>query len=58
MGAYAYIVERDNLVGEAAKLKKLYRVALADLKPAALGGGTACREQGKRCATSFRTCSR
>lgn len=37
-GAYAYIVERDNLVGEAAKLKKLYRVALADLKPAALGG--------------------
>ncbi|MDW9499192.1 alkaline phosphatase [Sinorhizobium meliloti] len=37
-GDYAYIVERDNLIGEAAKLKKLYRVALADLKPAALGG--------------------
>ncbi|MDW9595810.1 alkaline phosphatase [Sinorhizobium meliloti] len=37
-GDYAYVVERDNLIGEAAKLKKLYRVALADLKPAALGG--------------------
>ncbi|WEX78596.1 esterase-like activity of phytase family protein [Sinorhizobium numidicum] len=36
-GNYAYILERDNLIGEAAKLKKLYRVALADLKPAALG---------------------
>ncbi|MCF3639461.1 esterase-like activity of phytase family protein [Rhizobium sp. TRM95111] len=37
-GDYAYIVERDNLIGQAAKLKKIYRVALADLKPAALGG--------------------
>ena len=37
-GDYAYIVERDNLLGKAAKLKKIYRVALADLKPAALGG--------------------
>ncbi|AFL51858.1 hypothetical protein ABIE78_002286 [Sinorhizobium fredii] len=37
-GDYAYLIERDNLIGEAAKLKKLYRVALADLKPAALGG--------------------
>lgn len=37
-GGYAYIIERDNLVGEAAKIKKLYRVALSDLKPAALGG--------------------
>ncbi|WP_161952484.1 MULTISPECIES: esterase-like activity of phytase family protein [unclassified Ensifer] len=36
-GDYAYIIERDNLIGQAAKLKKLYRVALADLKPAALG---------------------
>jgi hypothetical protein len=36
-GDYAYIIERDNLVGQAAKLKKLYRVALADLKPAKLG---------------------
>ncbi|MQW73157.1 alkaline phosphatase [Sinorhizobium medicae] len=37
-GDYAYILERDNLIGEAARLKKLYRVALADMKPAALGG--------------------
>ncbi|MDK1489172.1 esterase-like activity of phytase family protein [Sinorhizobium sp. 7-81] len=37
-GSYAYIIERDNLIGEAAGLKKLYRVALADLKPVALGG--------------------
>lgn len=37
-GDYAYIIERDNLIGQAAKLKKLYRVALAELKPAALGG--------------------
>jgi Esterase-like activity of phytase len=37
-GDYAYIIERDNQIGEAAKLKKLYRVALADLKPAKLGG--------------------
>lgn len=36
-GDYAYLIERDNLIGDAAKLKKLYRVALADLKPAALG---------------------
>lgn len=35
---YAYVIERDNLIGQAAKLKKLYRVALADLKPAKLGG--------------------
>ncbi|MBB4185235.1 hypothetical protein GGE07_001864 [Sinorhizobium terangae] len=37
-GDYAYVIERDNQIGQAAKLKKLYRVALADLKPAALGG--------------------
>jgi len=37
-GDYAYIIERDNLIGDAAKLKKLYRVALADLKPGKLGG--------------------
>ncbi|RCS23677.1 esterase-like activity of phytase family protein [Phyllobacterium salinisoli] len=33
-----YIVERDNLVGEKAAIKKLYRVALDGLKPAKLGG--------------------
>jgi len=37
-GDHAYIIERDNLIGNAARLKKIYRVALADLKPAKLGG--------------------
>ncbi|OHV76374.1 esterase-like activity of phytase family protein [Rhizobium sp. LCM 4573] len=37
-GDYVYIIERDNLLGDAAKLKKLYRVAIADLKPGKLGG--------------------
>ncbi|KQQ37629.1 alkaline phosphatase [Rhizobium sp. Leaf306] len=37
-GDYLYIIERDNLIGDNAKLKKLYRVAIADLKPAKLGG--------------------
>ena len=36
-GDHLYIVERDNLIGDKAKLKKLYRVAVADLKPAKLG---------------------
>ncbi|WP_430240710.1 esterase-like activity of phytase family protein [Neorhizobium sp. DAR64861/K0K2] len=37
-GDYLYIIERDNLIGDKAKLKKLYRVAIADLKLAKLGG--------------------
>ncbi|MCJ8147929.1 esterase-like activity of phytase family protein [Shinella sedimenti] len=37
-GDYAYVIERDNQIGRAAKLKKLFRVALADMKPAKLGG--------------------
>ncbi|MFA7414180.1 MAG: esterase-like activity of phytase family protein [Rhizobium sp.] len=37
-GDHVYIVERDNLIGEAARIKKLYRVAIADLKPAKIGG--------------------
>jgi hypothetical protein len=37
-GDHAYIIERDNQIGQAAKLKKIYRVALADLKPTKLGG--------------------
>ncbi|MFC3061442.1 esterase-like activity of phytase family protein [Paenirhodobacter populi] len=37
-GDYAYVLERDNLIGDKAKVKKIFRVALADLKPAALGG--------------------
>ncbi|MDR6759051.1 sugar lactone lactonase YvrE [Mycoplana sp. BE70] len=36
-GDYAYVIERDNLIGKEAKLKKLFRVALSDLKPAKLG---------------------
>lgn len=31
------LIERDNQLGAAAKLKKLYSVALADMKPAPLG---------------------
>src|SRR5690606_13327849 len=36
-GDHVYIVERDNQIGDAAKLKKLYRVAIADLKPGKIG---------------------
>ncbi|MGJ8528171.1 esterase-like activity of phytase family protein [Maritalea sp.] len=36
-GDYVYIVERDNQIAENAKIKKLYRVKLADMVPAALG---------------------
>ena len=35
-GDYVYIVERDNLIGEKAVLKKLYRVPLADMVSTAL----------------------
>jgi len=37
-GGNLYLIERDNLIGQAAKLKQVTSVALADLKPAALGG--------------------
>ncbi|NDV87206.1 alkaline phosphatase [Aurantimonas aggregata] len=37
-GDHLYVLERDNQIGAAAKLKKLYRVAKADLAPAAIGG--------------------
>jgi len=37
-GDYAYIVERDNQIGGKAQLKALYRVPLAELVPAELGG--------------------
>lgn len=37
-GDYVYILERDDRIGEAAKLKKLYRVAISELQPVALGG--------------------
>ena len=36
-GDHVYIVERDNQIGEAAKVKKLYKVALSDMTPAAIG---------------------
>ena len=37
-GDHVYLIERDNQLGDNAKLKKLYRVAIADLKPGKLGG--------------------
>ncbi len=37
-GDFVYIVERDNLVGDAAVTKKIFRVPVADLAPAPLGG--------------------
>ena len=33
-----YVVERDNQIGEAAKLKAITRIAKAQLKPAPIGG--------------------
>lgn len=35
---FAYVIERDNQIGDAARIKKLYRVAMTELKPAKLGG--------------------
>ncbi|MGB0734158.1 MAG: esterase-like activity of phytase family protein, partial [Pontibacterium sp.] len=37
-GDSVYIIERDNQLAEAAKIKRLYKVAMSDLKPAKLGG--------------------
>jgi hypothetical protein len=36
-GDWAYVIERDNQIADKAAVKKIYRIALADLKPAALG---------------------
>src|SRR5690606_33180798 len=36
-GDHAYIIERDNLIGDKAAVKKIFRVKLEDLKPAKLG---------------------
>jgi hypothetical protein len=33
-----FLIERDNLIGAQAKMKKIYSVALDGFKPAALGG--------------------
>ena len=37
-GDHAYIIERDNQIGDNAKLKAIYRVALADMVAAPLSG--------------------
>ncbi|WP_306118807.1 MULTISPECIES: esterase-like activity of phytase family protein [unclassified Roseitalea] len=37
-GDHVYIVERDNQIGAAAKLKKIFRVPLSEMQPAPLGG--------------------
>lgn len=37
-GDHAYFIERDNRIGSAAKLKRVTRVALSEMKPAPLGG--------------------
>jgi len=37
-GAHVYVVERDNQIGANAVTKKLYRVPLAEMVPAPLGG--------------------
>ena len=37
-GDHVYIVERDNQIGAAARIKRLYRVPLDQLEPATLGG--------------------
>ncbi|WP_201838919.1 esterase-like activity of phytase family protein [Microvirga zambiensis] len=37
-GDRVIIIERDNQIAEKAKLKKLYAVSLADMKPVKLGG--------------------
>ncbi len=37
-GDHVYIVERDNQIGEAAQVKKLYRVAIAEMTAGPLGG--------------------
>ncbi|KFG69235.1 esterase-like activity of phytase family protein [Microvirga sp. BSC39] len=37
-GDRVIIIERDNQIAEKAKVKKLYAVSMADMKPRALGG--------------------
>jgi hypothetical protein len=37
-GNYVYIIERDNQIGAAAVTKMIYRIPLADMVPAPLGG--------------------
>ncbi|MCA0962694.1 esterase-like activity of phytase family protein [Salipiger bermudensis] len=37
-GDHVYVVERDNQIGANAVTKKIYRIALSEMQPAALGG--------------------
>ncbi|MEO0999263.1 MAG: esterase-like activity of phytase family protein [Pseudomonadota bacterium] len=37
-GDHVYILERDNQIDDRAAIKRLYRVALSEMTPAALGG--------------------
>ena len=37
-GDHLYIIERDNQIADRAAVKRLYRVALSEMVPAALGG--------------------
>lgn len=37
-GDHVYIIERDNQIGAAARIKQLTRVPLAEMVPAPLGG--------------------
>ncbi len=37
-GDHVYVVERDNQIGANAVTKKVYRIALSEMEPAALGG--------------------
>ena len=36
-GDYVFVIERDNQIGSAAKLKKIFRIPLTEMVPAALG---------------------
>ncbi|TPE53187.1 esterase-like activity of phytase family protein [Amaricoccus solimangrovi] len=37
-GDHVYLIERDNRIGTAAKVKRITRVAISELEPAPLGG--------------------
>ncbi|MBR9837722.1 MAG: esterase-like activity of phytase family protein [Rhodobacteraceae bacterium] len=37
-GDYVYVVERDNQIGAAAVTKKVYRIPVSEIVPAAIGG--------------------
>ncbi len=52
-GDYAYIVERDNQIGDKAKLKQVTRVPVADLEPGKLGEANCRWSPRKWSATWF-----